>query len=123
MEASIWLLLLCCVSIHSTLSVGTSFITYVREACPQFQNVSSLDYESCQFAKTPSHLGRPKVNKRVGSAFELVHSDVRGPCLVASKTGHKYFVTFVNDFSRVTLDLFYEELLKSKLNTVFRYVC
>ena len=49
-----------------------------------------------------------RVNKLVGSAFELVHSDVWGQCPVASKTGHKYIVTFVDDFSRMTWIYFIE---------------
>ena len=44
----------------------------------------------------------PRVNKQVESAFELVHFDVWGQCPVVSRTGHKYFVTFVDDFSRMT---------------------
>ena len=44
----------------------------------------------------------PRVNKRVSALFELVHSDVWGPCPVLSPIGFKYFITFVNDFSRVT---------------------
>ena len=44
----------------------------------------------------------PKVNKRASAPIELVHSDVWGPSPVLSLTGFKYFVTFVDDFSRVT---------------------
>ena len=44
----------------------------------------------------------PKVNKRASAPFELVHSDVWSPCPVMSPTGFNYFVTFVDDFSRVT---------------------
>ena len=44
----------------------------------------------------------PKVNKRASTPFELVHSDVWGPCPVLSPTGFKHFVNFVDDFSRVT---------------------
>ena len=44
----------------------------------------------------------PRVNKRVSALFELVHYDVRGPCPVMSHNGFKYFITFVDDFSRVT---------------------
>ena len=44
----------------------------------------------------------PRVNKRVSAPFELVHSDVWGPCPVLSPIGFKYFITCVNDFSRVT---------------------
>ena len=44
----------------------------------------------------------PRVNKRAFAPFELVYYDVWGPCLVLSSTGFKFFVTFVDDFSRVT---------------------
>ena len=44
----------------------------------------------------------PRVNKRASAPFELVHFDVWGPHSVMSSTGFKYFVTFVDDFSRVT---------------------
>ena len=43
-----------------------------------------------------------RVNKRAASPFELVHSDVWGPCHIESKSGFKYFVTFVDDYSRTT---------------------
>ena len=44
----------------------------------------------------------PRINKRAFAPFELVHYDVWGPCPVMSHTGFKYFITFVDDFSRVT---------------------
>ena len=44
----------------------------------------------------------PRVNKRASTHFELIHYDVWGPCLVMSPTRFKYFVTFVDDFFRVT---------------------
>ena len=45
----------------------------------------------------------PRVNKRASSPFELFHSNVWGPCPILSPTGFKYFVTFVDDFSRVEI--------------------
>ena len=44
----------------------------------------------------------PLVNKTTNFPFELVYYNVWGPCLVLSKTGFKYFVTFVDDYSSVT---------------------
>ena len=44
----------------------------------------------------------PRVNKQASAPFELVHSDVWGPCPVLSPTRFKYFVTFVDDFFHVT---------------------
>ena len=64
--------------------------------------MSSLDYESCQFAKHHRLPSNPKVNKRASAPFELIHSDVWGSCLVVSPTGFRYFVTFVDDYSQTT---------------------
>ena len=44
----------------------------------------------------------PRVNKRASAPFELIHYDVWGPCPLMSPTRFKYFVTFVDDFSRAT---------------------
>ena len=42
-----------------------------------------------------------RVVSHVAHPFELVHSDVWGPMNIASNKVH-YFVTFVDDFSRMT---------------------
>ena len=41
-------------------------------------------------------------NNRASKLLELVHSDVNGPIEVASLGGSRYFVTFIDDFSRWT---------------------
>ncbi|XP_075074543.1 uncharacterized protein LOC142162130 [Nicotiana tabacum] len=82
--------------------LGHPSLSSLKKLYPQFQSISSLDCESCQFAK---HHRLPKVsrvNKRVDLPFELVHTDVWGPCPIISKTGFRYLVTFVDDHSRVT---------------------
>jgi len=43
-----------------------------------------------------------KVDKRVDYPFELVHSNIWRPCSVGSTLGFKYFIIFMDDFSRVT---------------------
>ncbi|RVW78786.1 Retrovirus-related Pol polyprotein from transposon TNT 1-94 [Vitis vinifera] len=59
--------------------------------------------------RTPCQLGKhtrvsfPKrLNNRAKSPFELVHTDVWGPCRTASTLGFQYFVTFIDDYSRCT---------------------
>ena len=63
----------------------------------------------------------PRVNKRAFTPFELVHSDIWGPCPILSPTGFKYFVTFVDDFSRVTW--LYLMKSRSKLFSHFSVFC
>jgi len=98
--------------------LGHPSLPMLKKLWPQFQNIPSLDCESCQFAKHHRSSTKPRVNKRVESIFELVHSDVWGPCPIVSKTGHKYFVTFVDDFSRMTWIYF----MKSR-SEVFTHFC
>lgn len=60
---------------------------------------SKLECMSCiqgKLARAP--FGRSE-SKTLG-LFELVHTDVCGPFDVATMTGHRYFVTFIDDMSR-----------------------
>ena len=81
------------------LQNGHPSLPLLQKLCPRFSNLSSLDCESYQFAKYHRLSSRPRVNKRDGAPFELVHSDVWGPCPVLSPTRFRYFVTFVDDYS------------------------
>ncbi|EOY08968.1 Uncharacterized protein TCM_024268 [Theobroma cacao] len=101
--------------------LGHPSLSSLKKLCPQFQNVFSLDCESCPFAKHHRLPSVSRVNKRVVSTFELVHSDVWGPCPIVSKSSFKYFATFVDDYSRVT----WRYLMKnhSKLFFIFCAFC
>ena len=79
--------------------LGHPSLPVLKKLCPQFDNLPSLDCESCHFAKHHRSSLGPRINKRAESLFKLVHFDVWGPCPVTSKTGFRYFVTFVDDFS------------------------
>ena len=52
--------------------------------------------------KASSCLFFSRVNNRSSSAFELVHSDIWGPSRVFSVKSFRYFLIFINDFSRMT---------------------
>lgn len=78
--------------------LGHPSLLLLKKLCPEFQNISSLDCESYLFAKQHRTSLSPRVNKRLVSSFELVHYDVWGPCHVVSKTGHRYFVNFMDYF-------------------------
>ena len=82
--------------------LGHLSLSLLKKLSPQFSSLLSLDCESCQFAKHHSLSYSPRVNKQASAPFELVHSDVWGPCPVVSPTGFQYFVTFVDDYLQTT---------------------
>ena len=101
--------------------MGHLSLSLLKKLCPQFSSLLSLNCESCQFAKHHRLSYSPRVNKRARAPFELVHSDVLGPCPVVSPTGFRYFVTFVDDYSRITW--LYLKKNCSELFSQFRAFC
>ena len=101
--------------------LGHLSLPLLKKLCLRFSSFLFLDCESCQFAKHPRLSYSPRVNKRACAPFELFHSDVCGPCPVVSPIGFRYFVTFVDDYSRTT----WLYLMKncSKLFSHFRAFC
>ena len=67
--------------------LGHLSLPLLKKSCPQFSSLLSLDCESCQFAKHHRLSYSPRANKRASAPFELVHSDVWGPCPIVSPTG------------------------------------
>jgi len=74
-----------------------------------------------------------RVNKRADHPFELVYSDIWGPCLVSSTLVYKYFIIFVDDFFSCDIVIFNEKLfslspffklyvMKSRINLVCLFI-
>ena len=82
--------------------LGHPSFSLLKKLYPHISSLSSLNCESCQYAKLHRVHLSPKVNRRASTPFELVHYDVWGPCPILFLTKFKYFVTFMDDFSRVT---------------------
>jgi hypothetical protein len=61
----------------------------------------SFDCISCQLGKQPA-LPFNNSESIASASFDLIHSDVWGPSLVPSMSCSRYFVIFVDDFSRYT---------------------
>lgn len=55
--------------------------------------------EACQFGKS-SALPFPLSNSRATSLFDLVHTDLWGPAPLASSEGYRYYIHFLDDYSR-----------------------
>ncbi|RVX15359.1 Retrovirus-related Pol polyprotein from transposon TNT 1-94 [Vitis vinifera] len=88
--------------IHNRL--GHPSLSKFQKMVPRFSTLSLLPCESCQLGKHTRVSFPKRLNNRAKSPFELVHTDVWGPCRTASTLGFQYFVTFIDDYSRCTCD-------------------
>ncbi|RVW17806.1 Retrovirus-related Pol polyprotein from transposon RE1 [Vitis vinifera] len=97
--------------IHSRL--GHPSLSKFQKMVPSFSFLSSLACESFQLGKHTRVSFPKRLNNRAKSPFELVHTDVWGPCRTASTLGFQYFVTFIDDYSRLTMpvNIFLHHLL------------
>ena len=86
--------------IHSRL--GHPSLSKFQKTVTRFSTLSSLACESRQLGKHTRVSFPKRLNNQAKSPFELVHTDVWGPCRIASTLGFKYFVTFIDDYSRCT---------------------
>uniref|UniRef100_A0A2N9HUR1 Integrase catalytic domain-containing protein n=1 Tax=Fagus sylvatica TaxID=28930 RepID=A0A2N9HUR1_FAGSY len=91
---SLWHLRLGHVSVQKLRSlVSSGFLGQVKH--------DSVDCVSCQLAKQPA-LSFNNSDSFSHASFDLIHSDIWGPSPTATVGGSKYFVIFVDDFSRYT---------------------
>ncbi|XP_077228354.1 uncharacterized protein LOC143861305 [Tasmannia lanceolata] len=89
-----------------------SFMWHCRLGHPSYESlqrspvvsdvISPFHCESCQYGKHHRVSYPSRSVSCVNSPFELGHSNVWGPCRTPSMLGGKYFVIFVDDFSRMT---------------------
>jgi hypothetical protein len=61
----------------------------------------NFDCESCLQSKS-THKVPKAFQNQVKSKFDIIHSDVHGPLAVQSLGGKRYFVMFMDEFSRYT---------------------
>uniref|UniRef100_A0A2N9J940 Integrase catalytic domain-containing protein n=1 Tax=Fagus sylvatica TaxID=28930 RepID=A0A2N9J940_FAGSY len=90
--------------------------------------------EVCELSKHTRTSYIPRMH-RPSSVFDLIHSDVWGPSPVMAFSGHRYYVTFIDDHSRCTwvyllkkksdvLPLFTQflQMIKTQYNTIVRAI-
>lgn len=57
--------------------------------------------DSCKYAKYCRNCWPLSMHKST-ALFEIVHFDVWGPTPIDSLFGYRFFITFINDYSRCT---------------------
>ncbi|XP_071921648.1 retrovirus-related Pol polyprotein from transposon RE1 isoform X2 [Coffea arabica] len=77
----------------------------------------SLDCSACKLGKSKTLLF-PTYGSRANACFEIIHSDVWGITPVISHAHYRYFVTFIDDYSRFTWIYFLRT--KAEVFTVFQ---
>ncbi|CAL2238396.1 unnamed protein product [Prunus armeniaca] len=75
--------------------------------------------EVCEVGKQPRETFPKGKAWRARRPLELVHSDICGPITPASNAGKRYFITFINDYSRKTWVYFLQE--KSEALNAFKH--
>ena len=72
----------------------------------QFSSHLSVDCSTCKLGKSKS-LSFPSHGSCTESCFDLIHSDVWGIKPIISHAKYKYFVTFIDDYSKYTWIIFF----------------
>ena len=77
---------------------------YLKKLQPQlFSGLNDREFhcDTCELAKSHRISYSPSLNKS-SEPFEVIHSDVWGPAKVPSISGARYFVTFIDECTRMT---------------------
>jgi hypothetical protein len=64
-------------------------------------NRKQLVCDACELGKH-TRSTYPSIALRSCEPFMLIHSDVWGPCSITSLSGYKWFVTFIDCYTRMT---------------------
>ena len=64
---------------------------------------SVLRYETCVLNKIHRTTYSPSISNKSSVPFELIHSDVWGPSRESTVSGMRYFVSFIDDYTRLSL--------------------
>ncbi|RVW38696.1 Retrovirus-related Pol polyprotein from transposon RE1 [Vitis vinifera] len=83
--------------IHNRL--GHPSLSKFQKMVPRFSTLSSLPCESCQLGKHTRVSFPKRLNNRAKSPFELVHTDVWGPCRTADNAREYFSAQFTSFMS------------------------
>ena len=87
-----------------TIGIGheSQGLSKFQKLVPHFSSLSLLECESSQLGKHTRVLFPKHLDPQTKSHFKLVHTDFWGPSRSTSTLGFRYFVTFINNYSRCT---------------------
>ena len=101
--------------------LGHPSLAKLKQMVPHLSHLKTLNCESCQLGKHVRVSFPSNNTNRIKTPFELIHSDVWGPSRVTTILGYRYYVTFIDDFSRCTWLFLMKD--RSELFDVFQTFC
>ncbi|CAN0917564.1 Retrovirus-related Pol polyprotein from transposon TNT 1-94, partial [Linum grandiflorum] len=102
------------------IRLGHPSFGYLQKLLPQlFLNKSSKDLQCdvCQLAKHTRN-SYPSLPHKPTQPFAIIHSDIWGPTRVKNINGAKWFITFIDDHTRLTWTFLMKE--KSETASMFQ---
>ena len=99
--------------------LGHPNVMYLKHLFPSLfnKNPKSFECEICQLSKqVRSHF--PIQPYKASSPFSMIHSDIWGPSRIKNVTGTRWFVSFIDDHTRLTWVFLMKE--KSKTGQIFK---
>uniref|UniRef100_A0A2N9FXX4 Integrase catalytic domain-containing protein n=1 Tax=Fagus sylvatica TaxID=28930 RepID=A0A2N9FXX4_FAGSY len=100
--------------------LGHPSFGYLRHLLPSlFSRLQNVDFkcDTCIKAKS-QRVSYPVSLNKTDIPFALIHSDVWGPSPIITSSGHRWFVIFVDDCTRMTW--LYQLKTKDEVSTVFQ---
>ena len=99
--------------------LGHPNVMYLKHLFPSLfnKNPKSFECEICQLSKqVRSHF--PIQPYKASSPFSMIHSDIWGPSRIKNVTGTRWFVSFIDDHTRLTWVFLMKE--KSETGQIFK---
>ena len=99
--------------------LGHPNVMYLKHLFPSLfnKNPKSFECEICQLSKqVRSHF--PFQPYKASSPFSMIHSDIWGPSRIKNVTGTRWFVSFIDDHTRLTWVFLMKE--KSETGQIFK---
>ena len=100
--------------------LGHPSFQYLKQLLPKLfmnKNAFSFQCEVCELAKHHRAVFLPQPYQK-SKPFTMIHSDVWGPSRVATFSGKRWFLTFIDDHTRVTWVFLLKD--KSDAESVFK---